>query len=151
MRAFFFLSGGQRTLQRNAIDMTSVAQNIRDMPTWLKLMTAHCLACFVGFAAFAIPRSNMRFNGRQVTYAEFWASMGWLLGVCGVFLTVAGVLFLLRVGIGRYFYLANFAALLVGLQLYRGNVLGAAIGAGFVVALGAYLFRNERMRAYFAR
>lgn len=131
---------------------TSIVENIRRMPTWLRLMTCHALVCFVLVLVAVIPGTRYQLGGSMVSHAQWWASgAGPLVAVAGLNLTAAGVLFLLRRGFGRYLYLANFAGALVGWQLYRGQLLAAALGAIFVGALGAYLFRNDSVRGYFAR
>jgi len=121
----------------------SIKENFRAMPGWLKLFTIHALVCSLVVPISLMPGPDIEDR------AGIPRAFGPIMALGGLMLAAAGVLLLLRKGFGRHLYLGVFTVAIVGGQLYLAQVPAAAFGMLLSCALGAYLFRNNDVRAYF--
>lgn len=126
-------------------------RNFRAMPTLLKFITGHAIAC-VGFLLMSvIPGGSFEINGRAVSYSEWWSSgAGSFSSALGIFMPIIGVLLLQKSRYARPAYLfVVLPALVVPFPL-TGQAELALVGLAIVVLLALYLYVRQPVQWYFA-
>ena len=126
-------------------------QAFKEMPTLLKFITAHALACFVFFLAAVIPGIPITFNGEVMESQQLWAKgVGLPTVATGLAMPVIGVLFLRRWQYCRQVYsVALVSFMVVPFVLWQELPL-IIFGVVLSCAIIGYLFLNGQARAYFS-
>lgn len=126
-------------------------QAFKEMPTLLKFITVHALACFVFFLAAVIPGIPITFNGEVMTSQQLWAKgVGLPIVVIGLAMPVIGVLFLRRWKYCRQVYsVALMSVMVVPFMLWQ-ELASVIFGVVLSCAIIGYLFINGQARAYFS-
>ena len=120
------------------------------MPTILKFITVHALACFMFLLAVVVPGIPFSVNGEVLTSEEIWESgYGVSVFFVGTVMPLLGILLLIRTKNCRGLYVFAIACVLILPYLYWQQYLLALIGLAFSVAMALYLFKNKRVLAYF--
>jgi hypothetical protein len=126
-------------------------QAFKDMPTFLKFITAHALVCFVFFLAVVIPGIPITFNGEVMTSQDIWAKgLGLPIMAVGLSLPSAGILLLRRRQYCRHFYSITLLLVLIGPYVYWQEVRSFIFCVVLSGAIIGYLFLNGQSRAYFS-
>ncbi|MCK0152932.1 hypothetical protein MWU49_04400 [Alcanivorax sp. S6407] len=126
-------------------------QAFKEMPTLLKFLTVHALACFVFFWAAVIPGIPITFNGEVMESQEIWnKGIGLPTVAVGLVMPALGVLFLRRWRYCRQLYsVVLVSAMVVPVVLWQELPL-IIFGALLSCAVIGYLFINGQARAYFS-
>ena len=125
-------------------------QAFKEMPTLLKFITVHALACFVFFVAAVIPGIPITFNGEVMESQELWAKgIGLPTVAIGLAMPALGVLFLRRWQYCRQLYSVVLVSVMVVPVILWQELLSIIFGAVLSCAIIGYLFINRQSRAYF--
>jgi hypothetical protein len=126
-------------------------QAFKVMPTLLKFITVHALACFIFFLAAVIPGIPITFNGEAIESQQLWAKgFGYPTVAIGLAMPVIGVLFLRRWQYCRQVYSATLVSVMVIPFVLWQELPSIIFGAVLSCAIISYLFINGRVRAYFS-
>ena len=123
--------------------------NFKAMPTLLKFITSHAIACVVMLLMSIIPGSTFRIDGRVVSYSEWWSSgVGLIASALGIAMPIAGVLLLKKFCYARPAYL--FAVLFAFVSPYPllGKSEGIFVGLVIVGLLALYLYARKSVQRY---
>jgi hypothetical protein len=127
-------------------------QNFKSMPTILRFITGHALACICLLLGSIIPHDSFSINGQPATYAEWWGSgAGILASILGIIFPIAGYLFLIRSNRARLIYLVGFFIAAISPLLYFGQIqiIEALGGIIFMAIFGWYLYKANSVQTYF--
>lgn len=121
-----------------------------EMPTILKFLTAHALACFLFVIGLVIPGSPMSFNGVPVESQEFW-DKGYALPtfIIGIIMPLLGVSLLKKWVYSRHIYSVVFVLVLVAPYVYWQEIESTIFGVVLSAMVIGYLFINGKVREYF--
>lgn len=126
-------------------------QSFKDMPIFLKFITAHALVMFMLFVATVVPGIPITFNGEVMESQELWAkSVGVFTALVGLMLPVCGILILKRLPYARHVYVLVISLVLVAPYVYWQELIGVAFGIVLITAVTIYLYKNGGVRAYFS-
>jgi hypothetical protein len=126
-------------------------QAFKEMPTLLKFMTVHTLACFVFFLAAVIPGIPITFNGEVMESQQLWAKGVGLPAVAiGLSMPVIGILFLQRWQYCRQVYSVALVSVMVVPFVLWHEQPSIIFGVVLSCAIIGYLFINGKARAYFS-
>ncbi|TVZ39029.1 hypothetical protein P886_3416 [Alteromonadaceae bacterium 2753L.S.0a.02] len=125
-------------------------QNFLLMPTVLKFMTVHAMACSFFLLVAVIPGVPFTVNGEVLSYKEAWES-GYSVNllVIGVVMPILAVQLLARRKYCRQLYTAASACVLILPYLYWQQYALAMLGLACTLVITLYLFKNGRVLAYF--
>ncbi|SCZ54426.1 hypothetical protein SAMN03097708_00968 [Thiohalomonas denitrificans] len=125
-------------------------QAFKDMPPFLKFLTVHALACIFIFLAVVIPGVPITFEGEVMESSDLWTrGLGLPTAFIGLAMPVAGGLFLKRWRYSRQLYAGLMVSVLVAPYVIWQQLLPAVFGVITSCAIIAYLFINQKARAYF--
>ena len=126
-------------------------QAFKDMPTPLKFLTTHALACFALFLAAVIPGIPITFHGEAMESQEIWAKGAGIPTVAvGLAMPVMAILFLLRWQYCRQLYSVVFVSSMIMPFLFWQELSKVMFGMVISCAIVGYLFMNRQARAYFS-
>ena len=126
-------------------------ENFKSMPTLLKFLTAHAIACIFFLIGSVFPHDSYVIHGRPVTHAEWWSSgVGVYGSVLGVLMASAGVLLVLRHPFSRPFYLGIFSLGMTTPYFLFGEHWSSLFSLLVAGLIGAYLYLNTAVKAYFS-
>jgi len=128
-----------------------VWENFKSMPTLLKFLTAHAIACVALLLGSVIPHDSFSVNGHAVSYAVWWSSgVGPFASLVGVVGPIVGVLLLRKSPHARLAYLGFLLlGLIVPYPLF-GSPLMALAGAAAIGVAVLYLYKLPAVQTYFA-
>jgi hypothetical protein len=125
--------------------------SFKEMPTLLKFLTGHSLACIFLMILSIIPHNSFAIEGHSVSYAVWWSSgAGPFASLLGIIMPVSGYLLLQRSHRARISYLTALSVGLIAPYLLCGQFGLAAFGIALVAAIGWYLYGRQTVQTYFA-
>ena len=124
--------------------------SFKEMPTPLKFITGHAIACIFLLLGSIIPHNSFSIDGQHVSYAVWWSSgAGPFASVLGVIMSMSGYLLLKRSNRARVTYLMALSVALIAPYLFWRQFESAAFGIAIVVLVGWYLYGRQSVQVYF--
>jgi hypothetical protein len=124
--------------------------SFKEMPTPLKFITGHAIACIFLLLGSVIPHDSFSMYGQPVSYAVWWSSgAGLYASFLGAIMPVTAYLMLKRLSRARIIYLVALSIAIVAPYLYWGQLQYAAIDMVVVGLFGWYLYGAKSVQRYF--
>lgn len=125
-------------------------ENFRSMPGLLKFLTFQAFMCFVFLMASVIPNDSFSINGRDVSYAEWWAcGAGLIASAIGLIGPIIAWAFVTKRPHARPGYLVFLAIAFIAPYPLMHTPATVFVGLGMVIVGACYLYRCPSARRYF--
>lgn len=128
-------------------------KSFKEMPIFLKFITAHALVCFLLFVAAVIPEIPIIFNDEVMETQELWEKgigIRFHLAISGLAMPATGILILKRWHYARQFYALLLISLLVAPYIVWQDLISTIYGMVLAFSIIGYMFFHGQARAYFS-
>ncbi len=125
-------------------------KSYKTMPSFLRFIIVHALACILFFIAAVIPGIPISVYGEQITSSEIWSS-GYGLKVCfvGLALPMCAILLLKRKSYSRQIYVFVLGLILIGSYDVVENMSLVIFGLIITSSITGYLYASKAVRSVF--